>query len=101
MVSYPHMKGLKTGYYEANQKALNIEHSPEISVFDANGSVPNKLKYDIILENGHAFHIEAIKEVEIQFSFDQGNYIICEGIGTFDINGYPARGIIEFGFNKD
>ena len=101
MVSYPHMKGLKTGYYEHNHETKSIEVFPKLDRYEATGYVPNKLKYDIILENGHAFHVEAIKELEIQFPFDNGNYKICEGIGSFDINGYPARGIIEFGFNKD
>lgn len=101
MVSYPHMKGLKTGYYENNHQTANIEVFPSLDKFEANGYVPKELKYDMILENGHAFHVEAIKEIEIQFSFDGGNYTICEGVGSFDINGYPARGIIEFGFNKD
>ncbi len=101
MVSYPHMKGLKTGYYEKNGQTKHIEIFPQLDTFEATGYVPNGLKYDIILENGHAFHIDATKELEIQFPFDHGNYTICEGIGTFDINGYPARGIIEFGFNKD
>lgn len=101
MVSYPHMKGLKTGYYEKNGTVKNIEVFPALDKFVPTGSVPNDMNYDIILENGHAFHVEATKELEIQFPFDNGNYTICEGIGTFDINGYPARGIIEFGFNKD
>ena len=101
MVSYPHMKGLKTGYYEKAGLTKNIEVFPALDTFEPKGYVPNELKYDIILENGHAFHIDAIKELEIQFPFDHGNYTICEGVGSFDINGYPARGIIEFGFNKD
>ncbi len=101
MVSYPHMKALKTGYYEHEGITKQIEIFPKFDQFDVIGHVPNELKYDIILENGHAFHVEATKELEIQFPFDNGNYTIYEGIGTFDINGYPARGIIEFGFNKD
>ena len=101
MVSYPHMKGLKTGYYEEKGTTIQIEVFPNLEQFPALGNVPKTLKYDMILENGHAFHIEAFKELEIQFPFDQGNYTICEGIGTFDINGYKARGIIEFGYNKD
>lgn len=101
MVNYPHMKGLKTGYYEEKGQNEQIEVFPQLEEIPVNGSVPKTLKYDIILQNGHAFHVEAVKELEIQFPFDEGNYTICEGIGTFDINGYPARGIIEFGFNKD
>lgn len=101
MVSYPHMKNLRTGYYEKDGTTKHIEVLPSFENFETKGFVPNSLKYDIILENGHAFHIDAVKELEIQFPFDNGNYTICEGIGTFDINGYPARGIIEFGYNKD
>ncbi len=101
MVSYPHMKNLKTGYYENKGKVNNIEIFSSLESFELTGNVPKELKYDIILENGLAFHIDAIKELEIKFPFDNGNYTICEGIGTFDINGYPARGILEFGFNKD
>ncbi len=101
MVSYPHMKELKTGYYEKKGQVNNIEVFPTLDKFKPTGYVPKELKYDIILENGHAFHIDVTKELEIQFPFDNGNYTICEGIGNFEVNGFPARGIIEFGYNKD
>lgn len=101
MVNYPHMKNLQTGYYEVNNQATNIDEVVFVEGFNPLGHVPNQIKYDIILENGHSFGVEASKEVEILFQFDHGNYTICEGIATFNINGYKARGIIEFGFNRD
>lgn len=101
MVSYPHMKDLRTGYYETKTDTITVADAPMLRSFKADGRIPEKITYDVTLDTGKQFHVIAKKEVEIQFPFDNGSYIICEGIGTFDINGKKGRGIIEFGYNKD
>ena len=101
MVSYPHMKDLRTGYHETKSLTSTVADAPMLRSFEANGRIPEEITYDVTLDTGEQFHVTARKEVEIQFSFDGGSYTICEGIGTFDINGKKGRGIIEFGYNKD
>jgi len=101
MVSYPHMKDLQTGYYESKDDTNTVADAPNLRSFEVNGKIPNEITYDITLDTGKQFHVTAKKEVEIHFPFDNGSYTICEGIGTFNINGKKGRGIIEFGYNKD
>ncbi len=99
MVSYPHMKDLRTGYHEENNQTNTVAKAPALRSFAPTGDVPDKIEYDIELDNGALFHVEAVKEIEVKFPFSKGAYTICEGIGTFEVNGKKGRGIIEFGYN--
>lgn len=101
MVSYPHMKDLRTGYHETKHRTSTVSKVSNLFQIETNADVPNHVTYDVTLDNGETLKILATKEVVINFPFDNGAYTICEGIGTFEVNGKKGRGIMEFGYHKD
>jgi hypothetical protein len=101
MVSYPHMTHLQTGYYETDHKFINISKATTMREITLNGDVPDHFFYTIDLPTNEQFEIYATKDTRVTYEFDNGNYVIQEGTGTFLINGEKARGIMEFGYNKD
>ena len=100
-VSYPHMSQLVTGYYEKDNRVQQISKKTNMARIPNNGFVPDKFSYHVELQNGLIFDVKAEVEVIIPFVFNEGKYVLFEGIGSFDINKRKARGIIEFGFNED
>lgn len=100
-VSYPHMQRLLTGYYEKDGLVQQISLKTNTASIPTIGGVPLDFKYHVDLQNGLRFDVRASVEVIIPFVFNEGKYVLFEGIGSFDINHRKARGIIEFGFNSD
>lgn len=100
-VSYPHMKHLITGYYEKDGRVEQISADNHTTSIPTVGCTPERFKYHVELKNAIKFDVKAEVEVIIPFIFNEGKYILFEGIGTFDINRRKARGIMEFGFNED
>lgn len=100
-VSYPHMNKLVTGYYEKDARIHQISKSTNTARIPNLGYVPDKFAYRVELQNGITFDAKVETEVVIPFVFNDGQYIVFEGIGTFELNKRKARGIVEFGFNDD
>lgn len=100
-VRYPIIKELQTGYLIGNGKMICTDYYTSMDEYDKTNDVPLYIKSEVVMADGTKFNIKAEKEMEFQFAFDNGAYQFHEGIGTFAINGIKARGIIEFGYNKD
>lgn len=101
LVSYPHMRNLKTGYYEKDGEVNQISLDTDITTIPNIGVIPEKFSYQVVLQNKDIYNITATPEVIIPFEFEAGKYYLYEGIGTYDINGRKARGVLEFGFNEN
>lgn len=100
-ISYPYLKHLITGYYEKDGRVEQISLANNTASIPTLGSVPEKFKYHVELRNAIRFDVKAEVEVIIPFIFNEGKYVIYEGIGTFDVNKRKARGVLEFGFHAD
>ena len=104
MVRYPAVNELQTGYFisKGNISApVCVEYATSMDELECIGRVPEKFQLIARLSDGRTFHISCKKELEYIFPFDNGDYTIHEGIGSFSFNESKGRGIIEFGFNKD
>ena len=65
------------------------------------GHTDGKVHLDITLTSGKTFAIDAIRDAEAIYHFDNGSYYFSEGLGRLTIDGKPARGTIEFSYNGD
>lgn len=99
MVKYPHLEHLKTGYYENKGELMQLKKITDMQEIQTDGHVPGVFNYQVVLKNKEVFNITVEKEIEIPFEYD--GYIVYEGIAKFTINNKIARGISEFGFNKN
>ncbi|MCE5330179.1 hypothetical protein LLG07_07615 [bacterium] len=68
---------------------------------ECRGCVPRKFQYTVKFDDDRSFNVFCEKELEYIFPFNNGAYILFEGIGSFNIDGLRGRGIMEFGFNGD
>ncbi|MDR2867574.1 MAG: hypothetical protein LBV55_02830 [Acholeplasmatales bacterium] len=97
MVNYPHMK-LITGYYEDNHQVISITSSSDFFKFNGHGACLKQFAYYVKLADGRKLEVSVNLESQIKWMF-YNSYYICEGIGTYVIDGVSCRGIVEFGFN--
>ena len=100
-VRYPIVKELQTGYLIKGEKCVCTDYYTSMDEYDKTDDVPLKFTSFVVMANGEKITVKAEKEMEFRFAFDNNVYQFHEGIGKFDINGKRARGIIEFGYNKD
>lgn len=101
MVRYPAVANLQTGYYVANGKTVCVHSATPMDEIECTGKVPKGFRYTVRLMDGRTLEASCEKELEFVFPFDEGLYTICEGVGSFTVDGVKGRGIIEFGFNRD
>jgi hypothetical protein len=104
MVRYPAVNELQTGYLisrGSEDAAICIDSATSMDVIECSGKVPKEFHFSARMSDGQTFYVTCKKELEFIFPFDNGDYTICEGIGSFSYNGIRGRGIIEFGFNRD
>ncbi len=101
MVSYPAIRNICVGNLYHNGKSISAIkiHTPDDLI--QNGKGADSFTVHCHLENGENLLIKATREIHIPYSFSENQYHLLEGIGNFIINDIKARGIIEFGFNKD
>lgn len=100
VVSVPAIRSLATGYIEDGKHALGVRKA----VIDReinNYEVPEKFSYTGEFLNGDTFKVDCALESVFVFTLDGGNYLIYEGVGTFDMDGKKGRGNLEFGFNGE
>ncbi|QQO10842.1 DUF7064 domain-containing protein [Breznakiella homolactica] len=100
-VRYPILRELQTGYLIKGEKRVCTDFYSSMDDYEKTNDVPLAFETKVTLADGTVMTVKAEKEMEFQFAFENRVYQFHEGIGSFDINGVKARGIIEFGFNKD
>lgn len=101
MVRYPAVFELQTGYFEQGGKFRCVDSATPMDAVTMSGRVPERFAIDVLLVDGTPFHVECGCERQIAFPFAGGVYTIHEGIGRMKVNGVAARGILEFGYNRD
>ncbi|MDR2980201.1 MAG: hypothetical protein LBV02_07170 [Bacteroidales bacterium] len=101
MVRYPAVYELQSGYMEQNGKYVCIDSATPMDELVMKVGVPKILDCNIKLEDDRGFTMHCVKEIEVLFPFDNGDYTIYEGIGEITLNGVKGRGIIEVGFNRE
>ena len=99
-VSYPVLNNMQTGYYISNDKTICVE-SAEILADIVPNSVPPSFTCRARLQDGRTIELDCRREMEFAFPMGNGEYVIHEGIGAFDLNGLKGRGVLEFGWNSD
>ena len=100
VASWPTIKSIATGFMERGEEALGVV-SAQVNCEIEDYKVPEKFSYSGELVNGEKFKLDCVLESVFLFTLDHGNYLIYEGVGTFDMNGKRGRGNLEFGFNGD
>jgi hypothetical protein len=98
---YPELTQLSSGFYLHEGKPAGfVKKLPSMDTLPVIGRCPDKVTYDIAIDNGKTIKVNFTREFEVQFDFG-GKYTISEGVSTFEIDGLRGRGITEFGFNPD
>ena len=100
MVSYPALNDLRTGYYETPAETVSIV-TAAIEGDVQPGGVPESFAYTAELADGRKLRVVCKREEVFFFPFNNGEYLLYEGVGTFDLDGVKGRGILEFGWNGD
>lgn len=101
MVSYPAIRGIQVGNYLREGKVLSVLNVTCLDDLINNGQGADAFVLEAVLENGEKLKVTVHRDAEVVYSFANNQYILREGMGSFTINGEKARGIVEFGFNKD
>lgn len=102
IVSYPHAKNLYCGYTDIGSDRNSALVDYKFIKFDhCEGKGPDKLIVDCTFANGKTLRVTADRTDDLYTPFDGGNFYFHEAVGNYDINGIPARGTIELGWNKD
>jgi hypothetical protein len=100
-VSYPALSGIAVGNFNRKGKVFDVIHFHTSNDLINNGKGADHFMLQAKLNTGELLQITVERDAEVVYSFAQGQYILREGMGSFTINGEKAKGIIEFGFNKD
>jgi hypothetical protein len=99
-VSYPSIKRLLVGNIFINDEIVPFEDVEFLSNPKPMGKIPEDIRLNVRYK-GQSITIIASKDAEVIYTFEDGSYTLIEGLGSFEINGRKARGIVEFGFNRD
>lgn len=102
LVNYPRVRRLYTGYTDIGEDHNVSLHDFDLLHYDHNdGKGTDEIVVNMHFNNGKTYHVRALRDVNILTPFDGGNFYFQEGIANFDINGIPARGTMEYGYNKN
>jgi len=99
-VSYPAVRELQTGYFVEDEKTICVSEAEIVGEISPN-TAPDSFTYRAKLTDGRELDVKCMKELEFVFPFYDGEYVIYEGIGTFEFDGKRGRGVLEFGWNGD
>lgn len=100
VASFASIQSVATGFIE-DGKEVNGVSAAKVDIEIENYKVPEKFSYSGEFANGEKFSLDCELQSVFLFTLDGGNYLIYEGVGTFDMNGKKGRGNLEFGFNGD
>lgn len=100
-VRYPIVKELQTGYLIDGDRRICTDYYTSMDEYEKTNDVPLSFTSNVTMSDKSKFVVKATKEMEFNFAFEDSIYQFHEGIASFDINGIKARGIVEFGYNKD
>lgn len=102
MVSYPTLSILEVGNFKTmNGEMKFLQQATYERSTLLRGIAPDNLNILIQFEDKEEIGIHVKKIEEITYTFQDGDYILIEGIAEFLIDGVQYRGILEVGFNKD
>lgn len=102
IVNYPHVKRIFCGYSNFGDTENRSLIDYRILSYDHNeGKGSDSMTVECTFAGGKKLTITSHRVNNVVTPFDNGNYYFQEGVGTFDVGGVPARGSIEYGFNKD
>ncbi len=102
MVSYPSMSILEVGNYREEdidmQYVLKADYHREEAI---TGNVPEHLSLKLKLDSKKTIDVNVTLLSEQAYPFEEGKYVLHEGIAEFEVEGVKQRGILEIGFNQD
>ena len=99
MVRYPAIFEMQHGYLEKDGEYVCVGSTTDMDKITLSDKTPENFVCQVNLVDGRTFEMQCEKEIEIAYTFDNGNYTIYEGIGRLSINGIKGRGVIEIGYN--
>jgi hypothetical protein len=102
-VRYPSLNvaGIIAGYKSTSAGNIALVGLEIPDGLGRSGDVPKTAKMKMTFADKTVAEIEYDEEMTFLFPFENGEYIIYEGVASAMINGKHARGITEFGYNKD
>lgn len=102
IVNYPAVKNLYSGYtdFQSDRNATLTDYHG-LCYNHNGGKGSDTIEVTTRWSNGKTLRIKATRDENVKCNFDNGAYFFQEGIGQFTINGVPARGNIEYGFNRN
>ena len=98
LITYDFMGQLSAGYLSQGESLLYFKALPDMESFAADPFIPKKMSLAFQDRNGK----EHILKMTMPFYFDfmmDGVYHIREGMGDFEMDGIPGKGVAEFGLN--
>lgn len=101
MVSYPTMTLLETGNYFSDKDCyyiLKCDYDRNLFIKDV---APEYFEMKFKMTNKKTYIAKVKKINETPYLFQDGGYLLIEGICEIDIDGEKIRGILEVGFNKN
>jgi len=101
MVNYPHMHNLMTGYRSLDGVHTSLRALNPLNQLGLTGFVPSEIEVSILDKNNLPVTIKGTREFVIDYSFNDGQYHIYEGVGAYQCGDKKGRGILEFGYNAN
>lgn len=101
MVSYPTMSILEVGNYITGDDCYYVLKANYDRSLFIKGEVPSDFEISLKMTNKKTYKVKVHKINETPYYFQDGGYLLIEGICEMEIDGEVVRGILEVGFNKD
>ncbi len=102
LVSYPALSLLEVGHLRAqNERVEFITKAHHDRFFVVQATIPETLDLLLTTTDKRKVRVTAKLLQHEVYSYDDGNYLLFEGIAEYDVDGTPCRGILEVGFNSD
>lgn len=99
MVSYPTMTLMEVGNFKQEKQRFLIKAEYDRNLVTE--SIPSDFVAEFTFDDGKKVKLKAEIENVIQYSFQDGQYLLNECLATFTIDDKKIRGIFEIGFNKE
>ena len=102
MVSYPSFSMLEVGnvYQKEKGTLFILKCDLDLNLINT-GNIPERLQFNLTLSDKRKIGVSVEKLQHTDYYFQDGEYLLIEGIANFDVDGLKVRGILEIGFNKD